>query len=85
MHIGLIELLTLVAVLYVLVLVVKLDGRIKGIKYTLEQITKKTGIPSSGPIDNELRELINNGYDIKAVKKSQRGNGAVIVGRQTIY
>jgi len=66
-----IEVLTLVAVFYLVTLVVKLEGRLKGMKYTLDQISKKTGVSSGGQIDDELRQLINDGYDIKAIKKAR--------------
>jgi hypothetical protein len=75
----------LIAVFYLVALVVKLDGRLKGMKHTLDQISKKTGVPLEGPIDDELRELINDGYDIKAVKKAREAMGlSLLEGKKYI-
>ena len=63
-----IEVLTLFIVIYLFSMVIKLNGRVKGLKYTLEQISKQTGIPKN-PIDNELKQLLNEGNNVKAVKR----------------
>ena len=77
--------LTLVGVFYLVSLVIKLDGRLKGMKYTLDQITKKTGVSPGGPIDDELRKLINDGYDVKAVKKARETMGlSLLEGKRYI-
>lgn len=63
-----VEVLTLFIVIYLFSMVIKLNGRIKGLKYTLDQISRQTDIPKN-PIDNELKLLLNEGNDVKAVKK----------------
>nr|WP_245203717.1 hypothetical protein [Ammoniphilus resinae] len=54
---------------YLLIVVSKLDSRVKSLKYTLTQFTKENNIPENHPINDELRKLINEGNDVKAVKK----------------
>jgi len=84
MEISFIEIVMLMIGFYVLVTVMKLDGRVKGIKYTLDQISKQTGI-AENPINNELRELISQGDDVKAVKKARETLGLSLVeGKQYI-
>ncbi len=63
-----VEVLTLFIVVYLFSTVIKLNGRVKGLKYTLDQISKQTGMPKN-PIDNELKQLLNEGNDVKAVKR----------------
>jgi len=63
-----VEVLTLFIVVYLFSTVIKLNGRVKGLKYTLDQISKQTGMPKK-PIDNELKQLLNEGNDVKAVKR----------------
>jgi len=54
-------------------------------KYTLDQISKKTGVSPGGQIDDELRQLINDGYDIKAIKKARETMGlSLLEGKQYI-
>lgn len=75
----------LVAVFYLVSLVVKLDGRLKGMKYTLDQISKKTGVSPGEPIDDELRQLIDDGQDVKAVKKARETMGlSLLEGKQYV-
>lgn len=68
MDIGFIEMLLLVIGFYLVFIMVKLNERIKGIRYTLDHISKKIDLPEN-PISDELRELINDGEDVKVVKK----------------
>ncbi|ARF18685.1 hypothetical protein [Sporosarcina ureae] len=84
MDIGFIEMLLLVIGFYLVFMVVKLNERIKGIRYTLDLISKKVDIPEN-PINDELRELINDGDDIKAVKKARETLGLSLVeGKQYV-
>lgn len=75
MEFNFIEMLLLFIGAYLLLLVGKIDSRIKknetqikGIKYTLDQISKQVDVPEN-PINKELRQLINEGNDVKAVKR----------------
>ena len=64
--------------------VAKLEGRIKGIQYTLDQVTKQLNL-SENPINNELRKLIKEGEEVKAVKKARENLGlSLIEGKEYI-
>jgi len=68
MEFNIIEVLILFICVYLLFAVIKLDGHVKGMKYVLGQISKQVEVPEK-PIDNELRKLLDEGNDVKAVKK----------------
>ncbi|WP_246001107.1 hypothetical protein [Oceanobacillus piezotolerans] len=52
----------------------KLEGRIKGRQYNLDQLSKQLELPEN-PINDELRALIKDGKDVKAVKKARETLG----------
>lgn len=84
MDIGFIEMLLLVIGFYLVFTVVKLNERVKGMRYTLDIITKKVGIPEN-PVNDELRELINDGDDVKAIKMARETLGLSLVeGKQYV-
>lgn len=68
MDLNIIEIILLFLILYLLGITSKLEGQVKGLKYTLIQLLETTD-PVDYPINNELRELIQEGKEIKAVKK----------------
>lgn len=78
MEFNLIEVLLLFIGVYLLSAVGKLDSRIKGIKYTLDQISKQVDVPEN-PINVELRQLLNEGKDILAVKRVRETLGLSLV------
>ncbi|WP_085990868.1 hypothetical protein [Oceanobacillus senegalensis] len=47
-----------------------LEGRIKRMQYTVDQLAQQTDLPEN-PIHDELHELIKEGKDVKAVKKAR--------------
>lgn len=62
----------------------KLEDRIKGMQYYLDQVTKQSGLPEN-PVNDELRELIKEGKDVKAVKKTRETLGlSLIEGKKYI-
>ena len=61
-------------IIYLSVKLDKLEGRIKRMQYTLDQLTKQLGLPEN-PINDELRKLIKEGEDVKAVKKARETLG----------
>ncbi|MBR3120469.1 hypothetical protein [Oceanobacillus profundus] len=62
----------------------KLEGRIKRMQYTLDQVTKQSGLPEN-PINDELRKLIKEGEDVKAIKKARETLGlSLIEGKEYI-
>ncbi len=81
MKFNFIEILLLFIGVYLLYSVSKIDSRInkidnniKGIKYTLDQISKQVDVPEN-PINTELRQLLNGGNDVKAVKRAREALG----------
>ena len=84
MEFHFIDMLLLIIGIYLILMVTKLDGQLKGIKYTLNQISKSADMPEN-PINDELRELINEGKDVKAVKKARETLGLSLVeGKQYV-
>ena len=65
-------------VIYLLTRVDKLEGRIKGLQYTIDQLAKQSGI-SENPINDDLRNLIRVGKDVKAIKKARETLGLSLV------
>jgi ribosomal protein L7/L12 len=62
----------------------KLEGRIKRMQFTLDQITQQSGIPEN-PINDELRKLIKEGEDVKAIKKARETLGlSLLEGKEYI-
>lgn len=84
MELDVIGILTLALVLYLLSTVIRLDGQIKSMKHTLDQISKSVDIPES-PIDPEIKRLINENNDIKAIKRARELFGFTLLeGKQYI-
>ncbi|WP_433619330.1 hypothetical protein [Paenibacillus cellulositrophicus] len=62
----------------------KLEGRIKGMQYTINQLTQQSGLPEH-PINDELRQLIKEGEDVKAIKKARETLGlSLLEGKEYI-
>ena len=61
----------------------KLEGRTKRMQFTLDQIAQQSGLPEN-PI-NELRKLIKDGKDVKAIKKARESLRSFTVRRKRIY
>lgn len=78
MEYSFVELVTFLGVIILLFKIIKLDGNIKGIKHTLDQIANKVQVPEK-PINNELRKLLSEGNDVKAVKKVRETLGLSLV------
>ncbi|WP_438311714.1 hypothetical protein [Sporosarcina sp. FA9] len=84
MEINLIEILFLIVVLCILSAVLKINRRVKGIKYILDQLSKQNNVPEN-PINDELRELISKGEDIKAEKIARKTLGlSLLEGKQYV-
>lgn len=70
-----------VSLLYLIVKIdsrIKIDNDIKGIKYTLDQLSKQMD-PPENPVNKELRQLINEANDVKAVKKARETLGLSLI------
>ncbi|WP_150285245.1 hypothetical protein [Rummeliibacillus sp. TYF-LIM-RU47] len=81
--------LALIIILFLIALnlwtkVDSLEGRIKGLQYTLKQLTKQSGLPEN-PVNATLRKLIKEGEDIKAIKKARETLGlSLLEGKEYI-
>ena len=64
--------------IYLLSTVNKLNSRVKGLEYTLEQMSKQVDVPEN-PINNELRQMLIEGNDIKAVKRVRETLGLTLL------
>ncbi|MGE7023730.1 hypothetical protein [Solibacillus cecembensis] len=78
MEFNIFYVLILFIFIYLLSTVIKLSSRVKGLEYKLEQISKQFDVPES-PINNELRQLLKEGNDVKAVKKVRETLGLSLV------
>ncbi|WP_339171594.1 hypothetical protein MKY51_10055 [Solibacillus sp. FSL R5-0691] len=70
MEFSILEAVILFICAYLLLTVVNLNNRIKEMQSTLKQITKQTITPDH-PINNELKQLLKEGADVKAVKRAR--------------
>ncbi|MTH55215.1 hypothetical protein GKZ89_17590 [Bacillus mangrovi] len=62
----------------------KLEDRVKRMQHTVDQVAKDSEMHEN-PIDLELRKLINEGKDIKAVKKARQTLGlSLLEGKEYI-
>lgn len=72
-----ISLLIVFIVISLLSKVDKLEGRLKSMQYTLAQLANTSGVEN--PINEDLRKLIKDGKDIKAIKKARETLGLSLV------
>lgn len=70
MEFSILDALILFICAYLLLIVINLNNRIKVMQSTLKQMTKQTITPDH-PINNELRQLLKEGSDVKAVKRAR--------------
>ncbi|WP_096439307.1 hypothetical protein [Alteribacter populi] len=78
MEYSFLEIVIFVGVIILLFKVISIDNSIKGIKYNLAQIANKVQV-SDKPINDELRSLIKEGKDEKAVKVAKETLGMSLV------
>lgn len=84
MEINLMEVLLLIVSLCILFAVLKINRRVIGIKYSLDQLSKQNDVPEN-PINDELREFISKGDDIKAEKIARKLLGlSLLEGKQYV-
>ncbi|MFD1350838.1 hypothetical protein [Oceanobacillus caeni] len=83
---------TLICISFLIVFIVislfvkldRLEGRMKAMQYTLDRLVNQSDIPEN-PINDDLRKLIKEGKDVKAVKKARETLGLSLVeGKQYI-
>src|SRR5690625_2305975 len=78
MDVSFIDAVLLAGIACLLFIVSKMDDRIKGMKISLEQMRKAMDLPEN-PINDELRELIREGKEVRAVKKARVALGLSLV------
>lgn len=82
--VSFLEWVVLVGVIYLLFQVIKLQEDVKGIKHTLGRIANQMDLPEN-PINNDLRDLIQEGKDVQAVKLARETLGlSLLEGKQYI-
>src|SRR5690625_5005676 len=78
MDISFIDAILLAGIAYLLFINSKMDDRIKNMKISLDHMRKAMDLPED-PINDELRELIREGKEVKAVKKTREALGLSLV------
>jgi len=66
-------------IVYLLIKMNTLEGRVKGLQYTLKRISKQLDDSEEDPIEAEVRALANDDRDIEAVKLSRETFGYTLV------
>ncbi|KIL43443.1 hypothetical protein KP77_31490 [Jeotgalibacillus alimentarius] len=78
MEFNFIEIITLVAVIYLLSTIFRLEQRVKTLDYKVEQLSAQTDITEEGlyeELHQELKVLIHQGKDVQAVKRVRETKG----------
>ncbi|MDL4840893.1 hypothetical protein [Aquibacillus rhizosphaerae] len=70
--------MSILIVISLLIKVERLEGRMKYMQYTLDQLANQSEIPEK-PINDELRKLIKDGKEVKAVKKARETLGLTLL------
>ncbi|MEK4425626.1 hypothetical protein [Solibacillus sp. FSL K6-1523] len=78
MGINIIDVLILFICIYLLVSVIKLNGRIKGLEHVIDRISRHIDVPEIS-INTELRQLLNEDNDVKAVKRVRETLGLSLI------
>ncbi|PYZ93415.1 hypothetical protein CR194_09560 [Salipaludibacillus keqinensis] len=74
----------LVLVLYLMVKIDRLGGRIKSLNYTLDLVKKKLEVQEL-PVNDEIRKLLEDRKDVQAVKVARETLGLSLVeGREYV-
>ncbi|MGN7478250.1 hypothetical protein ACTHOQ_10355 [Solibacillus silvestris] len=78
MEFSILDALILFICAYLLFTVFDLSNRVKDMQSTLKQMTKQIISPDN-PINNELKQLLKEGSDVKAVKRARELFGLSLV------
>lgn len=68
----------LLAIVYIMSTIGRLEQRVKAMQYSLQQISKQVGVTTEA-IDNEVRDLLKEGKDVAAVKRVRETLGLTLV------
>lgn len=66
-------------IVYLLIKINTLEGRVKGLQYTLNRIKKQFDDNEEDPVEAEIRAFVNNGENVKAVKLSRETFGYTLI------
>ena len=84
MNFNFIEMLILVIVLFMFSSNLKLEGQVKSLKASLNQILKHMDLPDY-PVTEEIKTLVANNEEIKAIKKARELYGfSLVEGKEYI-
>ena len=72
------EVLILFIGVYLLFSIIRLEGQVKGLKHSVDYLIKHADLPEK-PLNNEVRQLLNEGEDVKAVKKVRETLGLSLI------
>lgn len=75
---SVVEVLILIVVLYILMTVLKLEGKVNGLKTRLAEISKHVGIKEEA-VHPEIKSLVEHDEEIKAVKRARELYGLSLV------
>lgn len=78
MGLSFFDIILLVIGLYLVTKVVALEDQIRGMKHTLNELAKHSDIPEN-PINDKLRDLLDEGEDVKAMKLVRERFGLTLV------
>ena len=78
MEFTFIELMLVIGITYLIFKVDKMESRIRSMKYTLDSIAEQAGI-AENPVNEELRVLLKEGKDVRAVKVARENLGLSLV------
>ncbi|TFD99801.1 hypothetical protein [Jeotgalibacillus salarius] len=82
MEFNLIEVVTLVTVVYLLSTIFRLEQRVKTLNYKVEQLSVHTDISEDElyqELHQELKGLIHQGKDVQAVKRVRETKGLSLI------
>ncbi len=68
----------LLAIVYIMSTIGRLEQRVKAMQYSLQPISKQVGVTTEA-VDNEVRDLLKEGKDVAAVKRVRETLGLTLV------
>lgn len=84
MSISFIDTILILGIIYLLVMVFKMQEHMKGMKSIIGRMRKQMNLLED-PIDDDLRQLIKEGKEAKAVKKAREALGlSLLEGKQYV-
>ncbi|MDZ5711012.1 hypothetical protein [Jeotgalibacillus haloalkalitolerans] len=82
MEFNLIEIITIVVIVYMLSTILRLDQRVRTLNYKVERLSAHADVPEDElykELHQELKGLLHQGKDVQAVKKVRETRGLSLV------